>query len=220
MEEMPIIERVIPVADNGWTGLLFLAVVVVFSLVVALYGRMYYKKVRLLRLGRSRIVAYDGDVTNWLMMALLWVAAVVSMALTVIVAIGRMAGSVVDVTSFLVSLVITALYIGIKFGFMYLMRYLFDIKESVFLEEMKIAVVAFGALIGLSGLGLAYMSNVWIGLGFGALALVLGLIFEVFLLIKNFYKGFGSLFYIFLYLCAAEILPLLVGARWVFLMLN
>ena len=220
MEEMPIIERVIPVADNGWTGLLFLAVVVVFSLVVALYGRMYYKKIRLLRLGRSRIVAYDGDVTNWLMMALLWVAAVVSMALTVIVAIGRMAGSVVDVTSFLVSLVITALYIGIKFGFMYLMRYLFDIKESVFLEEMKIAVVAFGALIGLSGLGLAYMSNVWIGLGFGALALVLGLIFEVFLLIKNFYKGFGSLFYIFLYLCAAEILPLLVGARWVFLMLN
>jgi len=220
MNEMPIIERAIPVADNGWTGLLFLSVVVVFSTIIAQYGSMFLKRMKLLSLGRSRIVSYDGDVISWVVVALLWISVVISMALSVTVIIGRLNHSVVDITSFLVALGLTAVYISVKFGLMYLMKYLFDVGESVFVEEMKMAVIIFGALIALAGLGLAYMTNVWIGIGFGILALAVGLIIEVVLLIKNFYRGFGSLFYIFLYLCAAEILPLFVGAKWVLLMLN
>lgn len=220
MEEMPIIERAIPVADNGWAGLLFMAVILVFSLVQALYGSQYFKKMKLLSLGRTRIVSYDGDMVGWFMVALLWIAAVISMSLTVSMIIGRFSGKVVELYSYMVSLGITVVYISVKFGLMHLMKYVFNFRESVFVDEMKILVVVFGAVVALAGLGLAYMTNFWIGIGISGIALLLGLIIETILLVKNFYRGIGSLFYIFLYLCAAEILPLLVGARWVFLMLN
>ncbi len=220
MEEMPIIERAVPVADNGWAGLLFLAVFLVFGLVLSLHGKQYFKKMKLLNMGHARIVSYDDNIVSWVFVSLLWVATIVSMSLTVSAIIARLAGSVIDVVSFGVVLGISAAYIGIKFGLMYLIMYVFDVGETVFIEEMKIIVVLFGAVIALAGLGLAYVSNIWIGVAICAVALLSGIVAEAVLLVKNFYRRIGSLFYIFLYLCAAEILPLLVGAKWVSQVLN
>ena len=220
MDEMPIIERVVPVADNGWTGFLFMAVVLIFGLVLSLHGKQYYKKMKLLTMGHARIVSYDDDIVNWILVALLWIAAVVSMSLTVSAIIARVSDSVIDLVTFGVVLGVSGAYIGIKFGLMYLMKFVFDVRETAFIEEMKIIVVLFGAVCALTGLSFSFVSDIRIGIALGALSLLAGLVLEAVLLVKNFYRRIGSLFYIFLYLCAAEILPLLVGARWVSLMLN
>lgn len=220
MEEMPIIERAIPVADNGWAGLLFLAIFLVFGLFQSLYGKQYFKRMKQLNMGHTRIVSYDDIIVNWVFISLLWIAAVVSMSLSVSAIIARVSGSVIDVVTFCVALGITAAYIGVKFGLLYLMMFVFDVQETVFIEMMKIIVLLFGAVSAVAGLGLAYVSNIWVGATILAIALLSGIVGETILLVKNFYRRIGSLFYIFLYLCAAEILPLFVGAKWVSQVLN
>lgn len=220
MEGMPIIERVVPVADNGWTGFLFMAVFLVFGLFQSLYGRQYIRRMKQLNMGHTRIVSYDDNIVNWAFVSLLWIAAVVGMSLTVSAIIARMSGSVIDVVTFSIALGITSAYIGIKFGLLYLMMFVFDVQETVFIAMMKIIVLLFGAVSAVAGLGLAYVSNIWVGVAILAIALLSGLVVEVILLVKNFYRRIGSLFYIFLYLCAAEILPLFVGAKWVSQVLN
>ena len=217
---MPIIAKHALVADNGWAGFLFLFVILVYGLVNSLYGKQYFKRMKLLNLGRTRIVSYDDNVVSWVFVSLLWVAAVLGMALTVSSIIARASGTVIGGMTFLIVLGISAAYIAAKFGLMYLMKYVFDVRETAFIEEMKMIVVYFGILCTIGGMGLAYVSNVWVGASICVVSLVVGLVFEAIFLVKNFYGGISSLFYIFLYLCAAEILPLLLGAKWVSIVLN
>jgi len=207
-------------ADNGWAGLLIVIAILIYGLVLSLYGNRFYKRLKLLNAGRTRIVEYDENVASWFFVALLWIAAVCSMAMTVSIVIARLSHTALDVTTFLVVLGVSGAYIGIKFGVMYLMKYVFDMENYIFIEEMKMIVVMFGLASALTGLGLAYYSNIWVGTIFCAVALLSGFILEAVLLFKNFYNGIGSLLYIFLYLCAAEILPLIVGAKWILQVLN
>jgi len=220
MEEMPIIVKNVLVADNGWTGILFLFVLLAYGLINSLYGSQYYKRMKMLNRGRTRIVSYDDNVVSWVFVSLLWIAAVLGMSLTVACCLARAEKVVIDVITFLIVLGISAVYIAVKFGIMYLIRFVFDVRESSFIEEMKMVVLLFGFICTIGGLGFAYVSNLWIGYSICIVSLVLGLVFEAIFLVKNFYGGIGSLFYIFLYLCAAEILPLLLGLKWVSIVLN
>jgi len=220
MDQLPIIERTVRVADNGWTGLLFLVVLLIFGLVLSLYGGQFQKRMKLLNLGRTRIISYDDNAIGWLFVSLLWLATIVSLSLTVSAIIARISGNVIDLMIFLVTFAISAVYIAAKFGLMYLMRYIFDLRENVFIEEMKIVVVGFGAISSIVGLAVAYVSNQNVGIVLCSLFLFIGIVVEGVLLVKNFYRGISSLFYIFLYLCAAEILPLFIGVKWVSQVLN
>ena len=51
---------------------------------------------------------------------------------------------------------VSGAYIGIKFGLMYLMKFVFDVRETAFIEEMKIIVGFF------MGQGFLYRDGWWI----------------------------------------------------------
>ena len=58
---------------------------------------------------------------------------------------------------------------------------------------------------------------IWAVLGVLAILFVITLFIK---LLQIFYTGFSSLFYIFLYLCTSEILPLLVAAKVASIVVN
>ena len=208
------------VMDNGWTGVLWIAVVLLLLLVWVFYAGYYFKRMQLLSHGRSRIVSYNGDVMATVNVVGIWVLSLVGLSLAITAAIARAAHLTIDVPTLLTTLGITVGYVGIKIGILYLLKYVFGFGETVFVEQMRIVTVVFCSLMAFVGLIFAYGDSLMTGAVLSLSLLVLGVIFEAYLLVKNFYTKISSLLYIFLYLCTLEILPLLVGAKLLVLMLN
>ena len=95
--------------------------------------------------------------------------------------------------------------------------YIYGLKEEVrsFSTDYFVIVVVLGLLLLPMVCGRIYMPEIP-GLVWNILLLTMGIFVLITLFIKLlqiFYTGISSLFYIFLYLCTSEILPLLVAAK-------
>jgi hypothetical protein len=95
--------------------------------------------------------------------------------------------------------------------------YVFGLKDVVraFSTDYFVIVAVLGLLLLPIVCGMIYMPTVPDFLWYGVLAIMnlLVLITLFIKLLQIFYTGISSLFYIFLYLCTSEILPLLVAAK-------
>ena len=104
------------------------------------------------------------------------------------------------------------------------MGYVFGLKDVVraFSTDYFVIVAVLGLLLLPIVCGMIYMPTVPDFLWYGVLAIMnlLVLITLFIKLLQIFYTGISSLFYIFLYLCTSEILPLLVAAKVASIVVN
>jgi hypothetical protein len=113
--------------------------------------------------------------------------------------------------------VVVASYFGLKWVFFRFVGYVFGLKDVArsFSTDYFVIVAIFGLLLFPICCCRVYMLDVP-NLVWYILLSIMGLLVLITLFIKLlqiFYTGISSLFYIFLYLCTLEILPLLVAAK-------
>ena len=120
--------------------------------------------------------------------------------------------------------VIVAAYLGLKWVLIRFIGYVFGLREvaRAFLTDYFVIVALLGLLLLPLVFGMIYMPAISDFVWYGVL-LIMGLLVFITLFIKLlqiFYTRFSSLFYIFLYLCTSEILPLLVAAKVASIVVN
>ena len=126
--------------------------------------------------------------------------------------------------NFFLLFAIVVVYLGLKWVLIRFLGYVFGLKDvaRAFSTDYFVIIAMLGLLLLPLNLGIIYMPEVsdfvWT-----VVLLVIGFLVVITLFIKLlqiFYRGISSLFYIFLYLCTSEILPLLVAAKVASIVVN
>lgn len=213
---MPLLPHVGSVMNNGWTGALFLLLFMGFAAVFAVKGHYYVKRFKALNHGQSRVVSYDEvDQGRWVDNLLVGFVTL-GFSLLVMAVLMRFKGFELGFARVLVLFCVVGGLLLVKAGLMSLLGRVFGFKENVFVYQYYIFVVLMGFLAVIvaaysffAGSDAGVVAMLWI-------LFVLEVVGVFLMLVKNFFGGIDSLFYIFLYLCAVEILPILVGATMMF----
>ena len=201
------IPRTETLVTSPWIGLLILFVFVAFALSISAHRKQYSLYVRNLVNKQGRVMNYDQESTSVWANVLLWFAVVSSYALVLLT----------DPIIYPFLFVIFAAYFALKWLLIRLIGYIFGLKEvaRAFSTDYFVIVALLGLFLLPIIFGMIYMPAisdfVWYGV-----VLIMGLLVFITLFIKLlqiFYTRISSLFYIFLYLCTSEILPLLVAAK-------
>lgn len=213
MEEIP---RIVNLANNGWTGGLFLFILMSFAFVFALQGPEYVHALQELRRGNQR---YYTDERRSVAVDLL-------LGFLVIVGVGMLGMSVLmKFTSLKFSLELSltvigvlAVYFALKFGIMWSIIGLFGLHDTLYIRHYRIFIVFFGMLGAvLSGIILFY-SGEMVSIVLLSLLGLVSLCYILWRLIVDFYRGPSSMFYIIMYLFAVEILPVAVVMKYAIFM--
>ena len=199
--------RVETLASSSLFGELVLIVLVALALSLSAHRKLYTLYLRNLLNKQGRVMNYDQESTSVWANVLLWFAVVSSYALLLMT----------DTILFPFLFVIIAAYFGLKWSMMRFVGYIYGLKEEVrsFSTDYFVIVVVLGLLLLPMVCGRIYMPEIP-GLVWNILLLTMAVFVLITLFIKLlqiFYTGISSLFYIFLYLCTSEILPLLVAAK-------
>ena len=186
---------------------LVLVILVALALSVSAHRKQYTLYVRNLINKQGRVMNYDTESTSAWANVFLWFAVVSSYVLLLMT----------DPILFPFLFIIIAVYFGLKWVLIKFMGYVFGNKDAAqaFLTDYFVII----ALLGLMLLPVAFArinmpevpDLVW-----NILLSIMGVLVLIILFIKLlqiFYTKISSLFYIFLYLCASEILPLFVAAK-------
>ena len=199
--------RIDSLASSPWFGLLVLIVLIALALSLSAHRKQYSLYVRNLVNKQGRVMNYDQEATSVWANVLLWFAVVSSYVLLMLT----------DTHLFPLFFVIVAVYLGLKWGMIRFVGYVFGDKDAArtFSTDYFVIVAMFGLMLLPVACGRIYMPGVS-DLVWNILLLAMGVFVLIILFIKLlqiFYSGISSLFYIFLYLCTSEILPLLVAAK-------
>lgn len=213
---MPLLPHVGNVMNNGWTGALFLLLFMGFAAVFAEKGRYYVKRFKALNRGQSRVVIYDdGDRGRWLD-HVLGIFVTLGFSLMVLAVLMRFKGFEPEFWRVMLLYGVVLGVLLLKAGLLDLLKVVFGVRESVFLYQYYMFLVLLGALsVVVAAFVFFAESGSWV-VGMLWFLFVLDVVGVLLMLVKNFFGGISTLFYIFLYLCAVEILPVLVGATFVF----
>ncbi len=216
--------RVETLASSSWFGGLVLIVLIALALSVSAHRKQYALYVRNLLYKQERVMNYDTESTSMWVNFLLWFVVISSFALAVI--------SLIDSSLFLTTtrdvniggIVVFLILFG-GFTCYFLMKwliirfvgYVFDLRDlsNAFSTDYFVLLALSGILMLPFVFGLIY-SDGTIDLVLMFCLLILAILFVITLFIKLlqiFYTGISSLFYIFLYLCTSEILPLFVAVK-------
>lgn len=213
MEEIPRIENL---ANNGWTGGLFLFLLMCFALVFALQGSEYVHVLKEISHGNQRF--YADERRSLAVDVLLGFLVNVGMGMLLMSVLMKFTAMKFTLELSLVAVGISVVYFLLKFCVMRTIAALFNMRETLYIRYYRVFIV-FSGMIGtlLSCILLFYsgriLSIVLLSLfGLGCLCHI------VWSLIVNFYNGLSSVFYIAMYLFAVEILPVAVGIKYVFYM--
>ena len=170
-------------------------------------------------------MAYDPETSEWWVSTILWANVLFSYALFVLIAVGHRLDAVLLSNSMLLLIVVG--FIGLYLLFHWL---IFRLMGYIFRLNMAAESYSKAYFTVISGLGivlfpiatcLIYLPQhsenylLMIGYIFIALAIVLLLIKSI----QIFYSKIASLFYIILYFCTLEILPILITIKVIFLLL-
>ena len=199
--------RIETITSSSLFGELVLIVLVALALSLSAHRKQYSLYVRNLLNKHGRVMNYDQESTSMWASLLLWFAVVSSYVLLLMT----------DPILFPFLFIIIAVYFGLKWVLIKFMVYVFGNKDAAqaFLTDYFVII----ALLGLMLLPVAFArinmpevpDLVW-----NILLSIMGVLVLIILFIKLlqiFYTKISSLFYIFLYLCASEILPLFVAAK-------
>ncbi len=210
------IPRIDTLASSSWFGGLVLIILIVLALSVSVHRKQYTLYVRNILNKQGRVMNYDQESTSVWADVLLWFVIVSSYVLLLMANIPQF--------NFSLLFVIVAAYLGLKWVLIRFIGYVFGLKEVVraFLTDYFVIVALLGLLLLPLVFAMIYMPAVSDFVWYGVLS-ILGLLVLIILFIKLlqiFYTGISSLFYIFLYLCTSEILPLLVAAKVASIVVN
>jgi hypothetical protein len=208
------IPRTETLVTSSWIGLIILFVFVAFALSISAHRKQYSLYVRNLVNKQGRVMNYDQESTSVWANVLLWFAVVSSYALVLLT----------DPIIYPFLFVIVAAYFALKWLLIRLIGYIFGLKEvaRAFSTDYFVIIALFGFLLLPIVSCRIYMPeiphSVWLILMLSMLVFVLITLFIK--LLQIFYTRISSLFYIFLYLCTSEILPLLVAAKVASIVVN
>ncbi len=210
------IQRITSLASSWWFGGLVLILLIVLALSVSTHRKQYILYLRNLLNKQGRVMNYDQESTSVWADVLLWFVVVSSYVLLL------MANS--SNASFLLLFAIIVAYLGLKWVLMRFVGYVFGFRDiaRAFSTDYFVIIASLGLLLLPLVLGMIYMPRVSI-LVWHTVLLIIGVLVLITLFIKLlqiFYIGISSLFYIFLYLCTSEILPLLVAAKVALIVVN
>ncbi len=199
--------RIDSLASSPWFGLLVLIVLIALALSLSAHRKQYSLYVRNLVNKQGRVMNYDQESTTVWANVLLWFAIVSSYVLLIMN----------DAALFPIFFIVVAAYFGLKLALIRFVGYVFGNKEvaRTFSIDYFVIVAMFGLMLLPVACGRIYMPGVS-DLAWTILLLMMGIFVLITLFIKLlqiFYTGISSLFYIFLYLCTSEILPLFVAAK-------
>ena len=208
--------RVETLASSWWFGGLVLIILVVLALSVSAHRKQYALYVRNLLNKQGRVMNYDQESTSLWADVLLWFVVVSSYVLLLMTEEIHF--------NFFLLFAIVVVYLGLKWVLIRFLGYVFGLKDvaRAFSTDYFVIIAMLGLLLLPLNLGIIYMPEVpdfvWT-----VVLLVIGFLVVITLFIKLlqiFYRGISSLFYIFLYLCTLEILPLLVAAKVASIVVN
>ena len=202
------IQRIDSLASSSWFGGLVLIVLIAFALSVSAHRKQYTLYVRNLVNKQGRVMNYDQESTSAWADIFLWFVVFASFALLLKTQLQ---------VNFVILFTIVVSYFGLKWLLFAFLGYVFGVREVAksFTLDYFVLIALLGLMFLPISLGIVYYpeipSFVWIGLVVFIALIVLLILFIK--LLQFFYSGFGSLFYIFLYLCTSEILPLFMAAK-------
>lgn len=208
--------RVETLASSWWFGGLVLIILMVLALSVSAHRKQYTLYVRNLLNKQGRVMNYDQESTSLWADVLLWFVVVSSYVLLLMTEEIHF--------NFFLLFAIVVVYLGLKWVLIRFVGYVFGLKDvaRAFSTDYFVIIAMLGLLLLPLNLGMIYMPEVpdfvWT-----VVLLVIGFLVVITLFIKLlqiFYSGISSLFYIFLYLCTSEILPLLVAAKVASIVVN
>lgn len=209
------IQRIDSLASSSWFGCLVLIVLIALALSVSAHRKQYALYVHNLINKQGRVMNYDTESTSAWANIFLWFVVVSGFGLA-IVSLFYTQYSILN-TQFIILYFAIAIYLGLKWLLMRFIGYVFGVREQAMSFSIDYFVII--ALLGLTLLpisfGIIYMPGIP-NLVWSILLLCIGFIVLITLFIKLlqiFYTRFSSLFYIFLYLCTSEILPLFVAVK-------
>lgn len=203
------IQRVDSLASSWWFGGLVLIILMLLALSVSAHRKQYTLYVRNLLNKQGRVMNYDQESTSVWADVLLWFVIVSIYTLLLMTCSAHI--------NFFILFAIVASYFGFKWVLIRFVGYVFGLKDVVraFSTDYFVIVAVLGLLFLPIVCGMIYMPTVPDFLWYGVLAIMnlLVLITLFIKLLQIFYTGISSLFYIFLYLCTSEILPLFVAVK-------
>ena len=201
------IQRVDSLASSSQVEVLVLVVLVALALSLSAHRKLYSLYLRNLLNKQERVMNYDQEATSLWANVLLWFAVVSSYVLLLMT----------DTLLFPFLFIIIAVYFGLKWVLIRFMGYVFDSKDAAqaFSTDYFVIIALFGLMLLPVAFARINMPEVP-DLVWDILLSIMGVLVLITLFIKLlqiFYTGISSLFYIFLYLCTSEILPLFVAAK-------
>lgn len=209
---LPVIPRVESLSTTSWVAVTVIMILLVLMTVFAVNRHQYMSQLRNLANNRERVMIYDVEQKSLLAGVLLWVVVIMSYALLMFSFLVFVSGlSDISLPHYFLLVVGSALFFGVKWLLFKALGAVFGIRdrESNYTQSYFIIIALSGIFSLVIAMAFIYtsgsMANIlwWVYFVF----VILFFIFVFFKAIQVFYCGIGSLFYIFLYLCALEIMP-------------
>ncbi|MCQ2344056.1 MAG: DUF4271 domain-containing protein [Paludibacteraceae bacterium] len=202
-------------AGSAWGGVVAFFVVMGYVYSLGLSARAYVRMLSALGKGGCGTVRYTDGVIDWRVGVVLYGSVVVAIAMGVFALAVRMGGVGFALPGFAAVVGGTVVVVLLKWALAKLIGVVFTIGIGVALVKVTAVYVCFGFVtVVLSMLATTAISTFLLSV-LMAISMFIVIVAKFAILVENFFVKVGSLFYIFLYLCAAEILPLTVGLRFV-----
>ena len=211
--------RVETLASSSWFGSLVLIMLVVLALSISAHRKQYMLYLRNITNTRGRVMNYDTESTSvWVNILLGFVViSIYALFINTIISFFSSNAFGLSLSAFLMFFAGVGLYFLSKWLLYKFMGYLFGLRDvaQAFTLDYFVIVSVSGLILLPMLLGMIYTLGkfdfVWL---FAMLLVAFLMLITLFIkLLQIFYSGFSSLFYIFLYLCTSEILPLFVAAK-------
>lgn len=212
IEYLEMIPRARTLVSSPWTGIVVILAIATLVVTISIHRKQYELKLKSLLTNRSRTMTYEIEQTERWANTLLWIIVTGSLALSSVILIQKQK-EYVSLIDFISVFAVIGGYLWFKLIIMKLIGYTFDLKEAAsdFISSNYVIIALGGCINLIIGIGLMYNETWWNSLINCTIGLnILTLTAIVFKAIQIFYSGITSLFYIFLYLCTIEILPILI----------
>lgn len=216
LTEIPLIPRPETLATNGWTGAVLLGLMLTFALCYAISRQQYRRRLEALRRGRDRYVSYGESEGSTIADIMLGIVVVSGIGLGLLTVGARFAGIEANLKHYAMAVGAVVAFYLFKFGIIYWLRMVFDIRSTAISAEILYKTLFVGLMAIIAAAMAIYLPYDTAVLIIAAAVPVIAIVWETVKVVQNFSAGLWGLFYIILYLCAVEIVPILVVAKVAF----
>lgn len=223
LETLPIIERNTSQPNTWpWTGVIIILIIISLITSISVHKKKYKLLISNLKNSRSRIMNYDKEQTEVWANILIWIIIILCYGLTAsaMSQYFRITEGFNLITLLLLSLG-AGIYLLIKYGVIKFCGFIFKLqdKATTFINTYFVLISLLGILCFPISIGIIYGTEIVQKISIILFVLSGIIVFNMVCikLFQIFFRGIGSIFYIFLYLCAMEILPVFILLKIAFM---